>query len=289
MIDDLDRSLRRLLEQEFGAPLPFELSFAPPDKDFKPVSQLRPTVNCYLYEIAEQRALRDPGPTLERRPGGEYVHTPAPFRLRACYCITAWSPGDPASGADPHLDEHQLLAALLALLLRHAEFPRTALVGALLAQTLPLPTQVGQREPGSNPGDFWHALGGRLRPALDYSVTLALAYQAPQQGPLATAVLARFGQRLAQAERLAGGADAWQAAGGTVWRRGDGAPLAGAWLRLDENGALAVADAEGRYVFPGLAAGSYTVRVRVPGYQEASQAITVPAAGAAYDLYLDPL
>ena len=58
MISDLDRTLEQLLRKEFGAPLPFDLSYAIPDKSFTPVSNSRSTLDCYLYDIRENTELR---------------------------------------------------------------------------------------------------------------------------------------------------------------------------------------------------------------------------------------
>src|SRR3954468_16072350 len=106
MIDDLDRSLQKLFELEFGKPLPFDLSFAIPDKTFTPVSTQRSTLNCYLYDIREDRELLDAGQYFERLQGGSYSLNSAPCRVRASYCITAWSPAEVTPSVDPHLDEH---------------------------------------------------------------------------------------------------------------------------------------------------------------------------------------
>lgn len=288
MIDDLDRSLGQLFAREFGTPLPFDLSFAIPDKNFKPVSTLRSTLNCYLYDIRENRELRDVGRYLERHAGGQYARDAAPARIRASYCITAWSPG--AAGTDPHLDEHNLLAAVLRVLLRYPEFPPPALVGTLVGQKLPLPTQIAQPDSARNSGDFWNAIGGQLRPSLEYGVSIALDYQAGDSGPLATRVLARVGERRGDRAQLVAPADALQVVGGTVWSSPPAAaPVPGAWVRIDETGELAVADEAGRFVVQRLVPGLYTLRVRATGFQEATRPLPVPLAAGSYDIHLVPL
>jgi len=290
MIDDLDRSLSKLLELEFGNPLPFDLSFAIPDKAFKPVSPKRSTLNCYLYDIRENRDLRDVGRYLERRPGGQYSLDAAPCRVKASFCITAWSPSEATPGIDPHLDEHNLLAAVLRVLLRYPEFPRSALVGTLVGQTLPLPTQIAQPESTRNSGDFWNAIGGQLRPSLEYGVSIALQYQAGDEGPLVTSVLARVGSRDGVAARVLPPSDPRYWVGGTVWSSGPAAaPVAGAWVRIDETGELAVSDTAGRFVLQRVMPGLYTLRVRATGFNEASKPLPVPLAAGSYDVHLVPL
>lgn len=290
MIDDLDRSVGKLFELEFGSPLPFDLSFRIPDKTFTPVSNARTTLNCYLYDIRENRDLRDVGRYLERRAGGQYSLDAAPCRVKASYCITAWSPGAAESGVDPHLDEHNLLAAVLRVLLRHPEFPRAALIGTLVAQKMPLPTQIAQPDSARNSGDFWNAIGGQLRPSLEYGVSVALDYQAGEEGPLVTSVHARVGSRDGGAERLVPPADPLYAVGGTVWSSGPAAaPVSGAWVRIDETGELAVADTAGQFLVRQVEPGLYTLRVRAIGFQEGARPLPVPLAAGSYDIHLVPL
>lgn len=290
MIDDLDRSLGKLFELEFGTPLPFDLSFAIPDKAFTPVSKQRSTLNCYLYDIRENRELRDVGRYLERHAAGQYSLDAAPCRVKASYCITAWSPGEVTPGIDPHLDEHNLLAAVLRVLLRYPEFPRPALIGALVGQQLALPTQIAQPDSARNSGDFWNAIGGQLRPSLEYGVSIALDYRAGDEGPLVSGVLTRVGSRDGDAERLVAPADAQYTVGGTVRSSAPAAaPVAGAWVRIDETGELAVADTAGQYVVQRLVPGLYTLRVRATGFQEASRQLPVPLAAGSYDISLLPL
>src|SRR4051812_32710974 len=101
VISDLDRTLEQLFLVEFGNPLPFDLSFALPNRDFKPLSQTRSTLNCYLYQINEDRELRNIEPILRRNADGSVDKIPAPVRVNLSYCITAWSPAQPTPGGGP--------------------------------------------------------------------------------------------------------------------------------------------------------------------------------------------
>lgn len=290
MIDDLDRSLGLLLELEFGNPLPFDVSFAIPDKAFKPVSAQRPTLNCYLYDIRENRELRDLWRSLDRLPGGGYTLDSEPCRVRAAYCITAWSPAPVAANTDPHLDEHLLLASVLRLLLRYPEFPPEQLAGALANPGSPLPTQIAQPDSARNSGDFWNAIGGQLRPSLEYSVTIAMDYRVAESGRLVDTVQARFGLHDPNAIPRLPTTDTRQVVGGTVWNGNpDASPVPGAWVRVDETGELSVADAAGRFVFERVATGIYTVTVRATGFQQASQSLVVPLVAGSHDINLTPL
>ena len=141
MIDDLNRTLKKLFQQEFGAALPFDLSFSIPDKNFKTVSNAKITLDCYLYDIRENRELRSVEPLLKRNSDGTIEKDFPPARIKLSYCITAWSPAQTIPGAEPELDEHSLLSQVLVVLLKYPTLPAAALVGVLVGQVPPLPPQ----------------------------------------------------------------------------------------------------------------------------------------------------
>ena len=58
-----------------------------------------------------------------------------------------------------------------------------------------------------------------------------------------------------------------------------GAPIAGADVTLAPAGKTARTDAQGRFAFTGLAAGTQTVRASAKGFQPAAQKVTIPATG----------
>jgi Pvc16 N-terminal domain/Carboxypeptidase regulatory-like domain len=286
MFGDLDKSLENLLQLEFGASLPFDLSFAIPDKTFAPVSGNRNTLDCYLYDIRENRDLRTLEPELVRNADGTIEKRYPPARIKVSYCITAWSPAEQTPGIPPAQDEHTLLGNILQALLKYPELPPQALSGALAGQ-LPLPptTTVLPIVPDKNSGDFWSAIGGQLRPSLDYSVTVALDFQPSSIDPMMTAV--RVNVSSTSAGRTS---DSFFVVGGTV--RDSLVPanlVPGAWLRINENGQTLTTDANGQFIIDGISAGTYTLTVRAVGFREGTRAITVPQSDGSYDVTLSPL
>lgn len=280
MIDDLDRSMEALLLMELGAPLAFDLSFAIPGKDFAPVSAARNTLNLYLYDIRENRDLRTAAPYLLRHPGGRIERKFPSARIQASYCITAWSPAMATPGVDPSLDEHRLLAQVLRALLRHPELPPAALVGTLAGQALPPPTIAGLPQSDKAVNDFWSAIGGQLRPSIDFRVTLSLDYLDPVEGPMVSTAVLKVAQP--------GGADEQIQIGGQV-RDGSAPPrpIANAWVRLDATAATAISDENGRFVFQNVARGSHQIRVRAVGYTDFVGTIQVPSPLGHYDVVLN--
>jgi hypothetical protein len=92
-------------------------------------------------------------------------------RVDASYLITAW-PGTGGGQSDSSEDEHKLLSAVMWTLLRHPKLPREYLRGSLAAQHLPLPVSTLQPGRLQSLGEFWQALGGKPKAALNYTVTL---------------------------------------------------------------------------------------------------------------------
>ena len=280
MIDDLDRSLEKLLQLELGSPLPFDLSFTIPDKAFTPVSAVRNTINCYLYDLRENRELRSVAPYVERLPGGQVQRKYPAERVQASYCITAWSPAMVTAGINPPQDEHKLLADVLRVLLRYPELPAGVLVGTLAGQTPAPPTVVIQPDATKIVNDFWTAIGGQLRPSLDYRVSLALDYRDKISGPMVTTQVNRFSQA-----DLPSAPDEQIQIGGRVTNSAvPPKPVAGAWVRLDAGGLTAVSDDDGRFIFQGVVRGAHVLNVRAVGFADATRAIQVPEPSGHYDL-----
>lgn len=108
MFQDLDATLRTMLE-DAAAPAEVrgaDVSFDTPDKDFKPAHA---TVNLFLYDVQENRTLRDNVPLMERV-GGGYVSRQPPLRVDCTYLTTTWS--SKAGGLKAE-EEHRLLGLVL--------------------------------------------------------------------------------------------------------------------------------------------------------------------------------
>ena len=93
------------------------------------------------------------------------------MRIDCSYLITAW----PKGAQNPVEDEHYLLGQVMTVLLRYPELPQEMLQGDLKTnQELPLPTAVLQPGHLQSLGEFWQALGGKPKVALNYTVTIAV-------------------------------------------------------------------------------------------------------------------
>jgi len=173
MIRDLDDTIRSLLQTyaETGSVLAgASISFELPDATWRgALTSL--TVNCYLYDIRENLEMRTHEPLIAwSADGKKAARVRPPVRIDCAYCITAWS----TATTDPVLEEHRLLSQVLKLLLLNPTIPSGVLQGSLVNQIPPFPTVIASQDGVKNQPEFWTALEQKMKPSLNYIVTLAL-------------------------------------------------------------------------------------------------------------------
>lgn len=162
MIESLDDTLRALLSREVPGLADRAVFFDPPGKEFAAPQQ---GVDLFLYDVRENRELRS-NEWIEERVDAAVLRRRAPVRVDCSYLITAWA-GDIRS-------EHLLLSQVMRALLRFPTIPLALLQGRLANADLPLPTSALQPGHLQSLGEFWQALGGEPRAALNYTVTIAI-------------------------------------------------------------------------------------------------------------------
>lgn len=180
MLQDLDKSLEALLRQELPSVLVEQvaISFAAPDNQFPPPSVNLPAINLFLYDVRENRDVRSNEPVSRRAVDGSGIWTPSPVRVDCSYLVTAWPS---ASAPVPIQDEHAILGAVLQILLRYPLLPEVVLQGSLANQDLPLPATALQPSRMQSASEFWQSLGGKLKVALSYTVTISVQTAQPFQ------------------------------------------------------------------------------------------------------------
>jgi hypothetical protein len=189
MFQDLDSTLKKILNDvAMNAPpivppltelLNAEVSFITPDKTFNPGT---PTVNLFLYDVKENRELRDPTPILVKV-GNDFVSRQPPVRVDCSYIVTTWSE---LTNETKVKQEHQLLAQALLWLTRFPTIPATYLEGTLANQIYAPPMYVAQVDPNKNAGEFWDALAIPPRPAFYLTVTIGMELGLQETGALVT-------------------------------------------------------------------------------------------------------
>jgi len=186
MINDLDSTLRTLLKRELPPSLASQvaISFDPPDDQFPPQGITLPAIDLFLYDVRENHDLRSNEWSVSRDSSGVARRSLPLVRIDCSYLITAWpSKGTPT----PTEDEHRLLGETIMVLLRYPTLPFDVLQGQLRDQELPLPTSVLQPGQLQSLGEFWQALGGKPKAALNYTVTIAVQPFEVVEVPLVTA------------------------------------------------------------------------------------------------------
>ena len=182
MIHDLDKTLEQLLKQNLPPELVSQvtISFATPDDNFPPTSVTLPAIDLFLYDVRENRELRSNEWTVERHSSGMATKKRPPVRVECSYLITVW-PSESAS--NPAMDEHHMLGEVMKVLLRHPTIPVELLQGSLKDQEPPLPVGL---QPGrlQSFGEFWKAMGGKPKAALNYSVTIGVEPFEAINGPV---------------------------------------------------------------------------------------------------------
>jgi Pvc16 N-terminal domain/Carboxypeptidase regulatory-like domain len=270
MLDDLDATIREMLIQAGGfVPNEVDIAFDIPDREWsKQIA--RPTLNCYLFDIHERRALREEGWRVEDRGRPTAARRPPPLFYEITYLVTAWT--------SVIEDEHRLLWSALETL---ARFPvlndpnlyidsdvqgvgeggmpiASCLRGALVDYPFPISTTVAQLEGVlRSPGEFWTALENQIKPSLSYVITLALDRRAARAGPPVLST----GIRVSLPESTGvGGFEL-----GALFRLPIGASAAGVSVTVEDSDFRTTADERGHFSLAGLPPGRYTVRVEVGG------------------------
>jgi Pvc16 N-terminal domain len=180
LLHELDQTLAALLKRELPGRDQITVSFAAPDDQF---SVKLPAVDLFLYDVRENLELRSNDDIIERQADLTSIRFQPPVRVDASYLITAW-PGVGGGQDDASEDEHKLLSSVMRALLRFPKLPRELLKGSLATQDLPLPVSTLQPGRLQSLGEFWQALGGKPKAALNYTVTLSIDVSEPERQPV---------------------------------------------------------------------------------------------------------
>lgn len=180
MINDLDETIKKIFEKEFPEDLmtstsksseKVDISFARPDEQSIAASlsgNAIGIINFFLYDIEENLEYRTSRSLVQHgqveNGTGTFTNYP-PARINYSYLVTAWTKAD-----DP-LVEHYILSEAIEILMRNLTIPEDVLQGRLIG-IKPLPITTCLHPNKLNPGEFWQAMGGKPRPALNYTVTL---------------------------------------------------------------------------------------------------------------------
>lgn len=180
MFQDLDATLAALVQAELAVKN-ITISFASPDNQFPPSGVTLPAVAFFLYDVRENTDLRTNQWETDKQPNGMFTRKRPPVRVDCSYLITAWPSG---TAPNPAADEHQLLGAVLKVLLRHRRIPERYLKGELIGQEPPVPARITAESQLQSVGEFWQAMGGRPKATLQYRITVSVdVFDSTEVGP----------------------------------------------------------------------------------------------------------
>lgn len=273
MIKSLDQTIKRiLLEKGRFNPADVEVRFDQPTRDWA-AGLTRPAINCYLYDIRENYELRSREWIVDQQPDGRARKKLAPMRVDLSYLITAWT--------TEVEDEHAILWRVLVALSSLPILPENMLEGRLVEQPFPIPTQTAQSpEALPNLSDLWSVMENELKPAINYTVTLAVDREYVFDHPLVLTKRVQF-------HPLAGPTpveEVIQIAGIVHEGKNGARPIPDAEVIVVERGQSTRTDRFGRYSFRNLPPGRYTFRVTTPKGQ-AEHVLTIPSANRELNMY----
>jgi hypothetical protein len=284
LVTTIQTTIQRLL-YEHGQIDPDEVDvrFERPSRQWAE-SLMLPTINLFLFDIAENTDRRNGAPQVGRATGQAQMRVP-PRRFDLRYMVSVFT--------TLMEDETTLLWRTLATLLRHNPLPAELLSEELRALDLPLHTQIGQPEQSTKPHELLSALDLPPRPALVYTVVAPLDLELAFSAPLVLSRSIRFTRPTPAAERAELGLtaehapafDAMLRIGGIV-RNQHGQPIQAATLAVEGSAIKEViTNDEGRFSLRVRRDGSLTLRVTDPGGKIRLISLQIPSAS--YDVVLD--
>lgn len=177
MLQDLDLTLKELLQRELPAPVLSNLT------NIKSINFDSPNgskfefnaVNLFLYDVRENLELRSSIGVMGRQESGMITKIPPPVFVDCSYLVTVWLP----DSSNDLSHEHWILGAVMTVLLRYPKIPARFFQGSFKNQDQPI--KATALRPGSlqNVGEFWQAIGSKPKATLHYTVTIAVPVHEP--------------------------------------------------------------------------------------------------------------
>ena len=272
MFDDVDETLRQILLTD--VPIgrnEVDIAFDRPTREW--ASRLsKPTLNLFLFDVRERIDFRDDTLRVSRGANGQALHERPPRRVDLSYVLTVWT--KEAS------DEHRLLAAVMACLYRQGRVDPQLLQGVLVGMEVPLLVRSMPPDHLVKPADYWGVMDNDLHASLTWVATAPLDVFRPFSGPIVRTRELRVGE-LDRPER-----DVFVEVAGVAHRKGDAAAgVADARVVVKGTGLEATTDGEGKFVFPRLGHGDYTLRLDISDAKSVERKVTVPSGD--YDVEID--
>ncbi|HWE56862.1 MAG TPA: DUF4255 domain-containing protein [Acidimicrobiales bacterium] len=167
MINEVDETLRNVFRTEVVNDTDVDVVFDAPTREWAS-RRNKPTLDLYLYDIREDLRRRESGMLEKRDEEGKVIsRQQLPRFFKLAYLVTAWT-------QRPE-DEHRLLSACLAAIMRYTNIPTEFMTPLLLESEMPLMVQIAFPPPENRQvSDVWSSLGGDLKPSIDLVITMPI-------------------------------------------------------------------------------------------------------------------
>ncbi len=180
MFDDLDRTLANLLKRNLPVEVSeaVDISFDTPDSKFPPSWVKLPSINLFLYDAREDLELRSTDWGWKQKGNNICAVTRPPTQLQCSYIITGWT-----SESSPNyiLEEHRLLGAAMKALLRDKIISKDNNEGDLKEGNARIQRTLALQADYLRMGEFWQAMGGKPRMAINFQVTISIDVRPPNE------------------------------------------------------------------------------------------------------------
>jgi hypothetical protein len=269
MLAEIHTAIQQMLFEKGRIPRnDVDVTFDMPTKEWI-ASRTRPTINFFLFDIAENNELRTTNMQTTRSNGHALQRMP-PRRFDLRYSVSALT--------TMIEDEHLLIWRTLATLLKYSSLPEEELPEVLRLLEVPLVTKVERTHEGPHPLELWSALEVPPHPTLLYVVSAPLDLEIAFETPLVltrTIRTVRRGVDIVETSTRIGG----------VVRSADGTPVAGVVVGVEGRVVGSITNDEGRFKLSNVPHGTLKLQIGLDGSVLKSATIEIPSDS--YDITLD--
>jgi hypothetical protein len=304
MLDPVNEIIRDLIQSRVPALAgPTQVGFEPPDDQWKATahSSGEDRLNIYLYEIREDLKYRSNERTRSFQDGW-LNESRTPERIDCHYLITAWSPMTFSAGSvEPTRDEHRLLYAVLAVLMRNRPLtpadvyaPGVVIPSGQTLASVPaeirddsLPLEAALADQIRDLGDFWGSMKVVWRPTIGLTVTIPVV---PGEPDTQTAPVTTLGVNWLQ-QNAPASLETWFSIGGRALTGAGDTPVPNTWVVIHglspevvQVNRRVLSRADGSFIFGRLRAGQYHLRAVAAGFGDIGRDIDIPSPSGEYDM-----
>lgn len=264
MITLIDKALQVMLRETLPEKV-CDISFDVPSKDWVAhLSSPKPMLNLFLYDLHENRELRDNVDITKDDLKGNVTKIKPPVRVDIFYIVTVWSPAQ----NEAFWEEHRLLSKTLASLFKFPSIPVNYLGNefgeSLTSVEIPLTVAFPEAFKEQGVGQFWSAIEQNWKASFSLKITIPIELDKEMTLPMVTAKILKYDFPYIE--------ETIQFGGIITNSDPEPKPIHGAKVELSDMEGdtiyTAGTDENGRFVFSKLTEGEYMIDVSVKGFKK---------------------